>query len=201
MQKNSINSINFNQLATEWLQFKKTKIKESTYLNYKFTIDNKFIKEFGKKTVKELLEYNFNSYIEMLMKTLSNKTVKDIVSTLKGILRYAEMKYDVNFKLNLVSSPSIYKKDIEIFSEKERKKLERYCFRSNDIKALGLLMSLYSGLRIGEVCALKWKDIDFENKLIYVTHTLQRVYVSKSNGTMGTVLFCFTFYDEKSNKR
>ena len=142
MQKESINKINFNQLATEWLLFKKTKIKESTYLNYKFIIDNRFIIKFGKKTLKELLQYNFNSYIEMLTKTLSSKTVKDTVSVLKGILKYAERKYDINFKLILVSSPSIYKKDIEIFSERERRRIERYCFKSNDIKALGLLMSL-----------------------------------------------------------
>lgn len=111
-------------------------------MNYKFIIDNRFIIKFGKKTLKELLQYNFNSYIEMLTKTLSSKTVKDTVSVLKGILKYAEMKYDINFKLSLVSSPSIYKKDIEIFSERERRRIERYCFKSNDIKALGLLMSL-----------------------------------------------------------
>lgn len=181
MQKDSINIISFSQVATEWLLFKKAKIKESTYLNYKFIIESKFIKQFGKKTLEELLEYNFNSYIEMLMETLSNKTVKDIVSTLKGILRYAEMKYDINFKLNLVSSPSIYKKEIEIFSEKERKRMEKYCFKSKESKYLGILISLYTGLRIGEICALKWEDIDFENKLINVTHTLQRVYVDKSD--------------------
>ena len=40
---------------------------------------------------------------------------------------------------------------------------------------------MYAGLRIGEVCALKWEDIDFENRIINVTHTLQRVYVSRRN--------------------
>ena len=181
MQKISINKIKFSQVATEWLQFKKTKIKESTYLNYKFIINGKFMKEFGDKNLEELLDYNFNIFIEKLMHILSNKTVKDVVCVLKGILRYAELKYDINFKVNLISTPCVYKQEIEIFKEAERKKLEQYCFKSEDLKCMGVLISLYAGLRIGEICALKWEDIDFENKLINITHTLQRVYVSRKN--------------------
>ena len=177
MQKKNIDEIKFEELAIEWLQFKKTKIKESTYLNYKFIVYDKFMKKFGKKNLEELLNYNFNEYVESLMNILSNKTVKDIMSILKSILRYGELKYDVNFKLSLVSSPSVYQKDVEIFTERERKRIERHCLNSGDIKELGILLSLYAGLRIGEVCALKWNDIDFDNKLIYVTHTLQRGYV------------------------
>lgn len=181
MSQNEIKKITFNQLTKEWLQFKKAKIKESTYLNYKFIINTKFTKKLGEKTLGELLNYDFNMFIENLMKVLSRKTVKDIICVLKGILRYAEMKYEVNFKLGLISSPSLYKKEIEIFDEKDRKKIEKYCIESNDIKCLGILISLYTGLRIGEVCALKWKNIDFENKYIYVTNTIQRVYIGKKD--------------------
>lgn len=174
-------SIKFNQLTEDWLQFKKTKIKESTYLNYKFIIDSKFLQEVGDKTLDELLDYNFNQFVNNLMKNLSSKTVKDIICVLKGILKYAELKYDINFRLSLISSPSVYKKEIEIFDEKDRKKLENHCIKSDDIKDLGFLISLYTGLRIGEVCALKWKNVDLENKYIKVTNTMQRVYVGKGN--------------------
>ncbi len=44
---------------------------------------------------------------------------------------------------------------------------------------LGILISMYTGLRIGEVCALKWSDIDFESKKIRIRHTVQRIYMSK----------------------
>ena len=178
MQNKSINQMKFKEIATEWLLFKKTKIKESTYLNYKYIVENRF-SELREITLEELKHYNFNTFIEKLMATLSNKTVKDVVSVLKGILRYSEMKYDVNLKLGLISSPSIYKKEIEIFNDKERKKIEDHCIKSEDLRDLGILLSLYAGLRIGEVCALKWENIDFENKLIDVTHTLQRVYVGR----------------------
>lgn len=119
MQNKSINQMKFKEIATEWLLFKKTKIKESTYLNYKYIVENRF-SELKEKTLEELKHYDFNAFIEKLMATLSNKTVKDVVSVLKGILRYSEMKYDVNLKLGLISSPSIYKKEIEIFNDKEK---------------------------------------------------------------------------------
>lgn len=173
--------IKFNELANEWLLFKKSKIKESTYLNYKYLISSKLSKSIGEKTLDELLKYDFNFFIEKLMENLSNKTVKDTVVILKCILKFAELKYDMNFKLSLVSSPTIYKKEILIFNERERKKIERKCIKLHTIKELGIIISMYTGLRIGEVCALKWIDVDFENKVISVTHTLQRVYVGKGN--------------------
>ena len=171
----------FNDVANEWLLFKKSKIKESTYLNYKYLIANKFSKDLGNKTLEELKNYDFNSFIERLLEKLSSKTVKDSVVILKCILKFAEIKYDVNFKLGLISSPTIYKKEITIFSEKEKRRIERKCVKLNGIKELGIIISMYTGLRIGEICALKWSDIDFENRIIHVTHTLQRVYVSKRN--------------------
>ena len=179
--KVEIKNVKFNEVANEWLLFKKNKIKESTYLNYRYLISNKFFSVIGDKTLEELLNYDFNSFVEKLMTQLSSKTVKDTVVILKCILKFAEVKYDVNFKLSLVSTPTIYKKEISIFTEKEKRKIEKKCIKLNDIKELGIVISMYTGLRIGEVCALKWGDIDFDNRIINVTHTLQRVYVSRRN--------------------
>ncbi len=174
-------NVKFNEVSNEWLLFKKTKIKESTYLNYKYLISNKLLNPIGELTLGELLNYDFNSFIETLMTRLSSKTVKDTVVILKCILKFAEVKYDVNFKLSLVSSPTIYKKEISIFNEREKNKIIKKCIKLNNIKELGIIISIYTGLRIGEVCALKWSDIDFDNRIINVTHTLQRVYVSRRN--------------------
>ena len=63
----------FNDVANEWLLFKKSKIKESTYLNYKYLIANKFSKDLGNKTLEELKNYDFNSFIERLLEKLSSR--------------------------------------------------------------------------------------------------------------------------------
>ncbi len=180
MEKEVLKKVTFYELAQEWLQYKKNNIKEPSYLNYKFIIESKFKRELGEKNIEELLEYNFNYYIENLMSELCRKSVKDIVAVLKSILKYAELKYEINFKLSLISSPSIYKKEVEVLDDKERKILEKYCIKQKeDLKTLGIIISLYTGLRIGEVCALKWKDINFEHRYINVTSTIQRVYIGK----------------------
>ena len=179
MEKNALKKIKFKSLIEEWLQYKKTTIKESSYLNYKFIIETNIKKEMGEKNLEELLQYNFNLFVEQLMEKLSSKTVKDIMTVLKAILKYAEIKYDINFKISLISTPAQITNEVEVFNDKDRKKMEKYCIQSKERRDLGVLISLYTGLRIGEVCALKWSDIDFEKKYIKVNHTLQRVYVNK----------------------
>ena len=181
MEKGLKNSILFDQLCEEWLSYKKPRIKESTYSNYKFSIDRFLKRSFYGKTLEFFVDYNFNQFVEELQSKLANKTTRKIGVILKSILRYAERKYDFDFKLDLMTLPLVDPKEIEIFTDRERLKLERHVNKSQDTKELGILISLYAGLRIGEACALKWSDIDFENKLINITHTLQRVYVDKDN--------------------
>ena len=108
MSKTDLERITFKGLSLDWLEYKKATIKESSYLNYKFTINTKFIDEFGNKSILYLLSYNFNTFVTKLMENHSSKTVKDIITILKSILKYAEIKYDVNFKVSLiyVSNPS-----------------------------------------------------------------------------------------------
>lgn len=172
--------IEFNTICREWLYFKKNKVKESTYLNYKFIINKHLKNDFRNKQINYFKEYDLNKYIDKLKKKLANKTIIDLISVFKSILRYTERKYNMDFKLDLISCPTIYQKEIEVFSDKEKSKLEKYLLENQELKNIGILISLYSGLRIGEICSLKWSNIDFDSKLIYVNHTMQRVYIEKN---------------------
>lgn len=181
MQELNVEKITFNEVVDDWLSFKKNMVKESTFLNYTFIINKRLRPELGEKTLEDFQNYNINAYINSLKDSLVNKTIRDILAVLKSILRYAERKYDKDFKLDLISAPLSSQREIEVFDEKEKSKLEKYLLKTQEIKYLGVLISLYAGLRIGEVCALKWSDIDFDEKLIHVSHTLQRVYVGNHN--------------------
>ena len=85
----------------------------------------------------------------------------------------------MNINLDLIISPKVRSKEIKVLSNKEVNKLEKYCLEENSLKSLGILICLNTGLRIGEICALKWADIDFEKKLISIKKTLQRVYTTE----------------------
>ncbi len=173
--------IKFKKLTQDWLLYKKHMVKESTYLNYNYMINLYLNKRFGNKRLNYFLEYNINEFVDKLENdNLSNKTIRDIILLLKSILKYAERKYNVNFKLELISIPISKKRETKIFSEKEIKKIEDACEKSNDVRCIGILIAIYTGMRIGEICALKWSNIDFNKKLINVEETLQRVYLEKS---------------------
>ena len=171
--------VKFRRLTDNWLLYKKHKIKESTYLNYNYIINTYLNKKFAKKRLSYFLDYDMNEFIDSLEKNLSNKTVRDIVLVLKSILKFAERKYNTNFKLDLITMPSSEKTELQVFNEKEIKKLEKICIKSEDIRDIGILTAIYTGMRIGEICALKWEHIDLNKKLINVKQTLQRVYVEK----------------------
>lgn len=170
------NTIRFEELSVEWLELKKTTIKQSTYYKYAYCIEKYLKDRLGRLRKKDLVKYDFNQMTNDLTKELSPKSVKEILNVLKSILKYANQKYDMNIHLDLIISPKVRAKDISVLSKKEINRLEKYCLKENSLKSLGILICLNTGLRIGEICALRWENIDFEKKLIYIKKTLQRVY-------------------------
>ena len=170
------NNKRFEDIATEWLELKKNTIKQSTYYKYAYCIDKYLKEELAKLKKKELERYDYNNMTNNLTKELSPKSVKEILNVLKSILKYANQRYEMNIKIDLIISPKVYNKEISVLSKREVNKLEKYCVNENDFKSLGIFICLNTGMRIGEICALKWEDIDFDKRLINVRKTLQRIY-------------------------
>lgn len=174
-------TISFKTETNDWLLFKKNSIKSSTYYRYKYLIDRYILSFFKNKNIYFFLDYDFNIYIEHLSAILATKTLKDILSIFKSILKYIERKYNIDYKLDLISSPKHEQNEIKILKDDERKKLERYCLESNSLKNIGIVMCLNTGLRLGEICALTWDNIDFDENSFIINKTIQRIYKGKNN--------------------
>ena len=180
----SIRKTNFEEVSQKWLEMKKNSIKESTYYNYMFIIDKYLIPTFSQISLKKLSEYNYNNFIEDLKIRLSAKTIRDILNVLKSILKYSQDEYEYSINMRTIISPKLNIQKIKILNKKEKGRLERYCLKKeNTLKSIGIVVCLYTGLRIGELCALKWEDIDIEEKIIHIRKTLQRVYIEKENNS------------------
>lgn len=164
------------EIAEEWLEAKKIQIKESTYNNYLFHIRKYINPKLGRMKISSLKKYDFNLFVNQLIKELSPKTVKDILGILKSILIYTENEYKCSLNIYKIKIPKVIVKNLVVLSQKEKRKLEKCCLKENDLKCLGIIICLNTGLRIGEICALKWKDIDIEKRIIYVRKTLERIY-------------------------
>lgn len=174
---------NFEEISKKWLEMKKNSIKESTYCNYMFIIDKYLMPTLRKTCLRKLIDYNYNNFIQELKTNLSVKTVRDITNVLKSILKYSQEEYTCSINLKSINMPKLNVAKIKVLNKREKGKLERYCLKQNTLKSLGVVVCLYTGLRIGELCALKWEDIDLEEKVIFVRKTLQRVYIEKENNS------------------
>lgn len=173
LRKNIRKKMKFEDVADEWLEYKKNSIKESTYYEYLEIIEHKLKPEFKEKNIESIND--LNNFIQKLSKCYKPKTIRGIVTVLKTIFRYYEEEYDCNIKVKRIELPKTNKGKVEIFTKRETSRLKNYYAKTNDEKAIGILISLYAGLRIGEICALQWKDIDFADRKIHITKTAERV--------------------------
>lgn len=172
-------------VADEWLEYKRNSVKKSTYYNYMFIIDKYLKCRYENKNIEDVI--NFNDLVQELSQRLSSKTVRDIVNVLKAILKYYEEEYGVNLNYRRISVPKLEKNHIKILSDKEKQRIEKYCLEENSLKSLGIILCLNTGLRIGEICALKWENIDLVEKNLYIKKTLQRVY-DRKNKTSSVII-------------
>lgn len=164
------------KIINEWLQYKKISIKESTYYRYIYIIDQYILPYFKNTEMEKLVKYDLNLYIEKLSKNLLPSTVKNIFSVYKSILKFAQSKYNYTFNFDFISIPKKHKEELRVLSQKEKNKLEKYCKNNNSLRNMGIIICLNTGLRIGEICALKWECIDLEKHCIKVKKTIQRIY-------------------------
>lgn len=186
------NERNYGNWVLDWLIGRKEFIKESTYSNYENIIYNHIIPKLGTYKLNEITNKVIQKYIIYLYNNgridksggLSSKTIKDVITIIKLSLREA-MKEKIIDYIDLDLSYPKNKKytKIKYFNKLEQRKINLYCLNNFDIKNMGILLSLYTGIRIGELCALRWEDISFSKNTIYITKTLQRIYVKETGET------------------
>ena len=175
--------ITFEDIAYEWINIKKKQIKKSTYSTYCYSIRKFLMPEFQTMTLKKMESYDYNEFVEILSQNLSTKTIRDVINNLKSILLLAEQKYYCKMKISEIKVPKLDLEQLEILSDKERIKLENYCIKENSLRSIGIIICLYTGLRVGEICALKWKNIDLEKRELQIKYTLQRIYDENQKNT------------------
>lgn len=174
-------NIPFSELTKEWLLYKKHRIKQSTYCRYKYIITKYLLENFNEIQLSELVDFDFNAFSDNLLKNYKVKTVRDIIVEFKSILKYAERKYGFDFKIDLISMPRMSESKVKILNKDEEQKIKEFCFGSAELRDIGILLCLYTGIRIGEISALTWKDIDLKNNLLHINKTMERIYVNSGN--------------------
>lgn len=180
-----------------WLLEKKDYIKESTYANYSNNIFNHIIPKLGNYYLNELNHKVIQDFLLELSKNgrkdnnggLAEKTIKDITIIIKG-----SIKKGINEdKIKHIELTFNYPKDnkenkLYVLTKREQNKITNYVLENINSRNIGLLISLYSGIRIGELCALKWEDVDFKKNCLTINKTIQRVYIKDKNKNISKVI-------------
>ena len=173
----TMNRMTFQEIAGLWKTDKAVYVKKSTFLTYSLLISTHLIPEFG--TCYDISEETVQKFVEKkIAEGLSLKYVKDIIVVLKMILRYAGRKNLWTFIEMDVHFPVQLRQDKPLIADKESQKCMLEYIRDNfSFLNFGIYLSASTGMRIGELCALKWQDMDLDEGVVRVTKTLQRVYI------------------------
>ncbi len=172
-KSNMVNT--FGDLLYYWLEFNSPKNKQTTQDKYEFLIEKHIAPALGMVKLSKISSAMINKFIDSKIKSLSNSYVRTMAIIMKSALELG-IKERFIFMPNLdVHLPKQTKQELQVLSNTEQNLLEQYILNNLDFTTLGIYISLYAGLRIGEVCALRWSDIDFENRVIKVRSTVIRV--------------------------
>lgn len=166
-----------NQITEEWKEEKKKYVKKSTYAAYQLLIQNHIKPYFG--DLYEVNEEKVQQFVfDKLDAGLSEKTIRDIIIVLKMILKFGiKNGYLEYIQIDAKFPSKQEKKDFGVLSKADQKKFMEHLRNNFTFKNLGIFICLSTGMRIGEICGLRWCDVDTAEGVIKVRHTLQRIYI------------------------
>lgn len=166
----------FSRISNEWLEMKRLSIKYSTYVKYDYLVNHHLTEYFDKYDFQKIDSSMVSQFF--LMKAnednLSSSTLKTLLYLIKSIVRYANELYHFTIQITGIVLP-VKNRNIKVLDFHEIELLENYCYENDNILSLSMLLSLYGGLRIGEICALKTCNIDLNKGIILVCQTVQRI--------------------------
>ena len=165
------------EVSALWKADKKQYVKQSTLSAYTLILENHILPEFGDKM--KLAETDVQEFtLRKLQSGLSQKTVKDILIVLKMIQKFGAKAGILPFAEWDIKYPTEHKKqELEVLSVTNQRRIMQYAKENFTFRNLGIYICLSTGMRIGEICALKWGDINLATEMISVNRTIERIYI------------------------
>jgi integrase len=170
-------TVTFAEAASRWLSGAALRVKASTRSTYAALLERHILPTIGGYPIRQVTSGLINALAAEKIEGvgLSPKTVRDFLSLVKSVLDYACTENLIDAAVT-VTYPKQTGKTMRVLSADEQTALERVLTREpEDICKLGVLLCLYTGLRIGEVCALRWDDISINDGILSVKHAVQRM--------------------------
>ena len=165
------------EIAEAWKEYKRPYVKQSTMAAYVLILENHILPEFGGNS--SLHEHDVQAFVlKKIEHGLSVKSVKDILIVVKMVMKFGVKNEWMNhYEWDITDPANNQPKELEVLSVANHKKILDYVQHNFTFMSLGIYISLSTGLRIGEICALKWSDINVADGTITVQRTIERIYM------------------------
>ena len=189
------NEHTFSWLASEWFESIKLHTKASTQNKYHNMLTNYILPEYGNQPFNAITYDFIESHCKFLLEAggkkgngLSPKTVSDVLAIIRNISKFAIRK---GIYVACDASAVQIRQDVKpmrVFSIVEQNQLCNHILENPEPCNIGILVCLFTGLRVGEICALRWEDISYSDQSIYIHHTLQRIQINQDHGAKTKVV-------------
>ena len=165
------------EISVAWKEYKQPYVKQSTMAAYVLILENHVLPYFGDGD--SLHEQEVQAFVlQKLERGLSVKTVKDILIVLKMVMKFGvKNEWMTYYEWDIKYPTTSTNKELEVLSVANHRKILNYIQSHFTFTGLGIYISLSTGLRIGEICALKWSDINVADGTITVSRTIERIYI------------------------
>ncbi len=184
------------QVLRLWLESQRIRTKGATFWRYCFLIKSHILPRLGAIPIGAITEEDINGFLTEKINQgrldqsggLSPSYVRSILQVVQSALRYAVSLGWIGAVPISFPYPSVIPPETPILQSEEEEKLESGILQHPDETGIGILFALKTGLRIGEVCALQWQDINFDQRIVHIRHTVSRVQSAESGGKSMWVL-------------
>lgn len=174
--------LTFTDVVNQWLSIISLRIKPSTHARYTAMINRHILPAIGDYKMQTIQAVDISHFAKEKLENgrtdgtggLSTKTVRDMLYIIKTVIGFA-CDEDIISNRFTIAYPKLHQQEMRVLSRKEQSSLEAVLTSNLNIYKLGILLCLYTGLRIGEVCALQWRDISADFDMLSVRHTIQRI--------------------------
>ena len=157
----------FRNLSEEWMLSMRYAVKLSTYACYETLLDTHILPEFGDTPLRYISSASVYTFSEKLKQQgLSPRTIKNLLILFHSILRYGEKQGYLNLSQLEFRYPKINTSPFQLISHEHLTKLITVLSAEDSEFPIGILLCIYTGIRVGELSGIRWEDIDFDKKLL-----------------------------------
>ena len=175
-EKHGISCNTLEDLALTWLQGRYGMIKKSTYSGYYYCIKMHILPYFGTMSLTELNGEAVLAFMENIQqKGLANSTVRSVLVVFKSIMKYGVQTNLIRREILVYCTVSCRRTESRALMIQETLEMKEYLLEKDTIFSLAILLCRGTGIRIGELCGLKWEDIDFTSNTISIRRTISRI--------------------------